>query len=169
MAIWYPKDVRKCIHKITTKYFMQEGQHGRGIDLAELDLRRCSAMMESQRKLKRAVVGSRIKRNLVGCTFSFPAALMMLVRGESDETTTTSSTCEIDNGKASKSTPPKRNDIRNLVRQDAERRAGLKSRTEWRGRRNSSFGRMTRAGMTQLMKPVRASLRDSRINRRSTH
>ena len=167
MAIWYPEDVRKRIHEITTKYpngFMQEGQHGRGIDLAELDLRRYSAMTSGQSKLKRAILGGRIKQNLVDCTLSFPTAVMMLVRGESDKTTTTSSTCESDDGKASESTPPERN----LVRQDAERRQPGKSKPEWRGRRHSSFGQMTRAGITQLMEPVRASLRGSRINRRST-
>ena len=77
MAIWYPEDVRKCIHEITTKYpngFMQEGQHGRGIDLAELDLRRYSAMMSGQSELKRAILGGRIKRNLVDCILSFPTA-----------------------------------------------------------------------------------------------
>ena len=169
MAIWYPEDVRKRIHEITTKYpngFMQEGQHGRGIDLAELDLRRYSAMTSGQSKLKRAILGGRVKRILVGRTLSFPTAVMMLVRGESelDETTTTSSTCEIVDGKASESTPPERN----LVRRDAERRQTGKSKPEWRGRRHSSFGQMTRAGITQLMEPVRASLRGSRINRRST-
>ena len=160
MAIWYPEDVRKRIHEITTKYpngFMQEGQQGRGIDLAELDLRRYGAMTSGQSKLKRAILGGRIKRNLVDCTLSFSTAVMMLVRGESelDETTTTSSTCEIDDGKVSKSTPPERN----LVRQDAERRQPGNSRPEWYGRRHSSFGQMTRASMTQLMK---------KMNRRST-
>ena len=173
MAIWYPEDVRKRIHEITTKYpngFMQEGQHGRGIDLAELDLRRYNAMTSGQSKLKRAILGGRIKQSLVGFTFSFPAALMMLVRGESelDETTTTSSTCEIDDSKVFESTSPETNDVMNLVRQDAERRQPGKSRPEWRGRRHSSFGQMTRASITQLMKPVRASLMGSRINRRST-
>eukprot|EP01083_Nonionella_stella_P033064 90517_1 len=69
MAVWYPDDVRKRIDEITAKYphgFTRKQRESGTIDLAELDLKRFTTMIQGRRKLKRALLHDRTKlRSLV--------------------------------------------------------------------------------------------------------
>lgn len=85
IAIWYPEDVQRRIHEITTKYptgFMQE-RRGSGVDLAEMELQRYDVGRKGRNKLKRALA-----RRLTGGkrpTLFSTTLLLLQVGKESDK------------------------------------------------------------------------------------
>lgn len=95
MKIWYPDDVKRKIHEITTKYpagFAHNGpppdrnRLSGHVDLAEMELNRYKTRRKGTNKLKRALARRRVTTGMSGTPTLFSATLMLLHVGkESDE------------------------------------------------------------------------------------
>ena len=158
--IWYPKDIQKRIHNITSKYpdgFMsntkpsRDRTSGNSCDLAQMELNRYNVRRKGQSKLRRALTRQRLKKNKTPTLFS--TTLMMLQFGKESEVQESRQLSMIADNNCEDDQEDK--EVPQDMGKKMPRRSSKSLASSNKGSKRRSFAEARRASLDRIAKPLK--------------